>query len=69
MKELLLSKGGKIWEKEGIERVYISLELFNEVTGLGYSLNETKNKFYFDVKLNCICRRYKTGKPTIEKQF
>jgi len=65
----LIAMGGNLWEKGDMKRIYIDLKTFNEVTGYEYSLNESKNKFYLDLKDNCIYRRYNNGRPKIEKAF
>ena len=64
--EKAIEMGGKIWEKEGMKRVYISQEIFNKITDFGYRLNESKHKFYIDMKDDCIYRRTGNKRPTFE---
>lgn len=45
--DALLAAGGKIWEKEGKKRIYLSMDLVN-AADLGISFNEKKHKLYFD---------------------
>ncbi len=37
-KEMLISLGGKLWEKNGMERVYLSIEVVKELTGVEDSM-------------------------------
>lgn len=47
MKELLISLGGKVWEKDAMSRIYLTQELVNKAE-LGINFNEKKHKLYFD---------------------
>jgi hypothetical protein len=66
-KQDFINKGGKLWIKNDMERVYITSEVFNEImkTGLG----DNNNKFFFDCKTNRLMRSYKGKKAKIEKQY
>ena len=66
-KQDFINLGGKVWEKEGIERVYIDANIYNEL--MGVSLGDSNNKFFFDVKTSQLMRSYKGKKPACEKQF
>ena len=63
VKEKLIEMGGNEWNEKGFNRVYISQDIFNAVTGFGFSLNETKNKFYFDVEAGQLFTRKDGKKP------
>ena len=49
--------GGIEYTDHKCDRVYLSQPLFNELTGFGYRLNETKHKFYYDAETDSICRK------------
>lgn len=59
--------GGKEWSKDGMERVYINSDIYNELTGR--NLSDKTNKFFFDCAANALMRSYKGGKPKIEIQY
>jgi hypothetical protein len=44
----LIELGGNLWEKGSMRRVYLSLDVLNSITGLGWYLNSSHNKFYFE---------------------
>ena len=46
--EKLIELGGNSWEKGSLNRVYITQDLVNKITGFGLSLNNSKWKFYVD---------------------
>lgn len=66
-KETLIEMGGKLWEKNGMERVYINAATFNEL--FGTKLSDKTNKFFFDCETNAMMRSYKGKAPQIEAQF
>ncbi len=66
-KQEFIELGGKEWEKNGMERVYINADVFNELKGTAFG--DGNNKFFFDCKTNCLMRSYKGKKPTVEKQY
>ena len=66
-KQDFLNIGGKEWTKEGIERVYLSAEIFNILQGT--SLSDNTNKFFFDCKSNALMRSYKSKKPQVVAQY
>ena len=57
IKDKLLEMGGNAYVEHGCDRVYITQSLFNELTGFGYCLNDSKNKFYYNVETGNICRK------------
>jgi hypothetical protein len=73
----LIDLGGKLWEKGSMRRVYLSLDVLNSVTGLGWMLNGTKHKFYYQnggiYKKTTQCDKktkfYYVGKFTTENGF
>jgi hypothetical protein len=73
----LIDLGGKLWEKGSMRRVYLSLDVLNSVTGLGWMLNGTKHKFYYQnggiYKKTTQCDKktkfYYVGKFTAENGF
>ena len=67
IKDKLIELGGKAYAEHGCDRVYISQSLFNELTGFGYRLNDSKNKFYYDNETGSLCRKTfgKKGKTTV----
>ena len=73
----LIDLGGKLWEKGSMTRVYLSLDVLNSVTGLGWMLNGTKHKFYYQnggiYKKTTQCDKktkfYYVGKFTAENGF
>lgn len=67
--EQILEVGGKLWEKGEMKRIYMTCAQFNQVTGRHYSLNDEKNKIFYDFATNAIMRSYKGKKPTLEVQF
>lgn len=66
-KQDFIKLGGKEWTKDGMERVYISAKIFNELMSTG--LGDSNNKFFFDCKTNALMRRYKNKAPKIEVQY
>jgi len=64
LEEKAIEMGGKVWEKNNMKRVYVTLAMFNELTNSACRLNESKNKFY--IENGQVFRRYKNGKPTLE---
>ena len=73
----LIDLGGKLWEKGSMRRVYLSLDVLNSVTNLGWMLNGTKHKFYYQnggiYKKTTQCDKktkfYYVGKFTAENGF
>ncbi len=67
IKDKLIEMGGNAYIEHGCDRVYITQSLFNELTGFGYCLNDSKHKFYYNVETDNICRKTfgKKGKTTI----
>ena len=73
----LIEMGGKLWEQGNMRRVYLSLDVLNSVTNLGWMLNGTKHKFYFQnggiYKKTTQCDKktkfYYVGKFTAENGF
>ena len=53
MEEKLIEAGGKVWEKDGIKRIYLSQELVNSAE-LGINFNEKKHKLYLD----CVTQKF-----------
>ncbi len=43
----LIEAGGKVWEKDGMKRIYLTQELVNKAD-LGINFNEKRHKLYFD---------------------
>jgi len=66
-KQNFLDLGGKEWQKDDKERVYINSEIFNKIMDTSFS--DSKNKFFYDCKTKSLMRSYKNKKPTVEKQF
>ncbi|EHR5319631.1 hypothetical protein KUL70_002516 [Vibrio parahaemolyticus] len=70
IKERLVELGGKEYTANNCNRVYLTLDQFNKITELGYSLNENANKFYADLDDNKVYRKIsKRGKSKIYKEF
>jgi len=67
IKEDFIKKGGKLWIKNDMERVYINAEIFNEI--MNTALGDNNNKFFFDCKTNKLMRSYKGKKPKVEKEY
>lgn len=67
--DLALAAGGKVWEKHGFKRIYMTCAQFNQVTGNSWTMNDSNNKFFFDYAVNAIMRSYKGRKPQIEIQY
>ena len=44
----LIKLGGRAWEKFGMKRVYLSLNVLNSITNFGWNLNEKYNSFYYE---------------------
>lgn len=65
----VFAAGGKLWEKAGFKRIYMTCNQFNKVTGRDYSLNDNNNKIFYDYAANAIMRSYKGKKPSIEVQY
>jgi len=65
----LLAIGLKVWEKGSMKRIYMTCNQLNQVTNKGFSLNDSKNKIFYDFETNAIMRSYKSKKATIEVQF
>ena len=65
----LLAMGLNIWEKAGNKRIYMTVKQFNEITGYNYTLNDSKNKIFYDFKTNAIMRSYNGKAPKIEVQY
>ncbi|EOD9110358.1 hypothetical protein ACQSNQ_004504 [Vibrio parahaemolyticus] len=66
-KQDFINMGGKEWSKDGMERVYINSDIYNEL--MGRNLSDKTNKFFFDCAANALMRSYKGGKPKIEIQY
>ena len=73
LKNRIIELGGNEWNKNGMERVYISNDVHNvlrEEKGLGaVNFGERNNKVFFDVKANAVMRSYKLKKPSVEIQY
>ncbi|EJC6782337.1 hypothetical protein MX824_003897 [Vibrio parahaemolyticus] len=70
IKERLVELGGKEYTAHNCNRVYLTLDQFNKITELGYSLNENANRFYADLDNNIIYRKIsKRGKSKIYQEF
>ncbi|EGU0149577.1 TPA: hypothetical protein KD853_004448 [Vibrio parahaemolyticus] len=70
IKERLVELGGKEYTANNCNRVYLTLDQFNEITNLGYNLNEYRNKFYADLDDNRIYRKIsKNGKSKVYHEF
>lgn len=67
--ERLFGMGLKTWEAHGKKRIYMSVAQFNEVTGANYTLNDRKNRIFYDFEANAILRSYNGKRPKIEVQF
>ncbi|WP_111861110.1 hypothetical protein [Acinetobacter sp. CFCC 10889] len=67
--DLVLSVGGKVWEQHGFKRIYMTVAQFNTVTGNQYTLNDAKNKIFYDFAANAILRSYNGKKPQVEVQY
>lgn len=69
----MIELGGKEWNKEGMDRVYITNEILNVLLseqGKGsVNYGERNNKIFFDVKVNAVMRSYKGKKPKVEIQY
>lgn len=65
----LKAMGLQVWDKNGKKRIYMSCAQYNEITGCNYSLNNQKNKIFYDFEANAIMRSYKNKKPSIEHQY
>lgn len=66
-KQDFIELGGKEWEKNGMERVYINASIFNKLFGTAYGDNT--NKFFFDCNENAVMRSHKGKKPQIVKRY
>lgn len=66
-KQDFINLGGKLWEKNGMERVYLSADAFNQLNNTAYG--ERNNKFFFDCKTNALMRSYKGKTPSVEVQY
>lgn len=44
----LIALGGKLWEKAGMRRVYLSLSVLNKITDKCENMNPCKHKFYYE---------------------
>lgn len=66
-KQDFIKLGGKEWSKNGMERVYISAEIFNKI--MNTRLGDSNNKFFYDVNENALMRSYKGKKPKLEAQY
>lgn len=73
MKEKIIQLGGKLWEKNGLSRVYISCDILNkleEESGKMLSnFGERNNKLFYDEEKNAVMRSYKSKAPQIELKF
>ena len=73
LKNKIIEMGGNEWNKNSMERVYITNEIHNVLRkdkGLdSVNFGERNNKVFFDVKANAVMRSYKGKKPTIEIQY
>ena len=63
-KQDYIKAGGKVWQKETHERVYLSAEVFNKIVGTNYS--DRNNKFYYDCRTNKLMRAYKHKKIEVK---
>ena len=69
IKKEIIELGGKEWSNHGKNRVYMTCEIFNKVTKSACRLNDSKNKFFYDLDQNAILRSYKGKKATVEHQY
>ena len=73
LKSEMIAMGGKEWNKNGMERVYINNDILNKIEdkmGMTNSrFGERNNKIFFDVKTSAIMRSYKGKKPEIQIQL
>tara|TARA_R110000764_G_scaffold58610_1_gene127300 strand:- start:388 stop:642 length:255 start_codon:yes stop_codon:yes gene_type:complete len=71
--EYIVSIGGKEWEKNGMHRIYMSIDVFNilleRIGRLQASLNGDKNKVFYDVSTGAVMRSYNGKKPKLEIQL
>ena len=65
-KNKVIELGGNEWNKNGMERVYITCDILNKLSSEGASYGERNNKIFLDVKTGKIMRSYKGKKPTLE---
>ena len=49
--EKLIAAGGKVWEKSGLSRIYLSQEIANKCD-FGIRFNDKKHKLFFDMNTN-----------------
>tara|TARA_R110002033_G_scaffold99299_1_gene147695 strand:- start:10 stop:246 length:237 start_codon:yes stop_codon:yes gene_type:complete len=72
-KAKIIQLGGKEWANNGLERVYITNEIFNVLlaeSNMGsVNFGANNNKIFFDVNANAIMRSYKSKKPAVEIQY
>ena len=73
LKSKIIELGGKEWNKNNMERVYITSDILNvletEKGLMNSSFGERNNKIFFDVKANAVMRSYKGKKPAVEIQY
>lgn len=73
IKNKIIELGGKSWQKNGKDRVYIDNDIFNvlrdELKMIKVNLGARNNKIFFDVDANAIMRSYKGKKPQVEIQY
>ena len=73
LKNKIIEMGGNEWDKNDMERVYISNDIHNilrEEKDLGaVNFGERNNKVFFDVKSNAVMRSYKGKRPSVEIQY
>lgn len=66
--EQVIELGGKLWEKAGMSRIYITSAILNKICDSygrsNYSLNDSKNKIF--IEDGKVMRSYKSKKPTLE---
>lgn len=66
-KQDFIELGGKEWAKDGMDRVYISAEIYNKLMHTNFS--DSNNKFFFDCNTSALMRSYKGKKPKVEAQY
>ena len=49
--EKLIAAGGKVWEKSGLSRIYLSQEIADKCD-FGIRFNDKKHKLFFDMNAN-----------------
>ena len=52
--EKLIAAGGKVWEKSGLSRIYLSQEIADKCD-FGIRFNDKKHKLFFDMNANKFC--------------